>query len=549
MRGAQGAGVEEPGPFGPFPCECGRPYRCGTSAAAPGSGALQKRAVSKRLCTQCTTHYHSAMFVTVIRREPRKVLTSLSMILTSTAAFGAEPPDTWDRAQETTQAVGSESIEKLSTELKLPPIEDDMLSAPPQPPTVLMSWAQGLKQVKERSTALESAYAAERVAEGSVKRAWAGTLPQVSGTGNVGHHLLVGEADGFAPGTFTPVTVATPDPATTWQAVAAVSQQILALQVWNNIGVANSARTSAEASSRDAERQAIGALARAILSVITAERLSEIGRVSLHSTLVNLELTRSRHQLGDATALDVLRSEAEVDLTRANLITANEVVRKARETLGLVLGYPAAWGISPKISLDTLWDDARSTCRKLDRVTQRADLKAKAQDVHTADLKLDDFAYSFIPNISFLAELSYIEPSDKSINQQNVTWSLGGVLTWNIYDGGLRYGDHVTNQGNLALAQANFTKAKRDAIIEVERTRREVEVARSTLKVTRHAREVSSKSAELAQISFVHGTGTAFILVDATRRLREAELDEAVKQFRLVTAKIEATLAISNCEL
>lgn len=458
-------------------------------------------------------------------------------------APGATGPSSADRA-----AIEDESIRQLSDELALPPVDDDMLAPPPQPEKVLTSWRQGLKQVKDLSTLLRSAYANQRAAEGRTRQAWAPSLPQLTGTGSIGHHLLLGEAAGIGGGG-EEIAVPIIDPASTYVATIQLQQSVVNLSLWNKIGTAGSAERSAEYSAQDAERQVIGILSRAILGVITAERIAEISRVSLQSTLVNLKLTESRHQLGDATAVDVLRAQAQVDVTRAELIGSNELVRKSRETLGLALGEAEPWGLSERINFDTLWEDARSTCEKQSNVMHRSDLMAKTQDVHTAELALDDYTYAFIPSISFVGEMEYTDPIKRSLNQEHVTWSIGGLLTWNLYDGGLRYGAHTTNDGLLDAAQAQLTEARRQAIIEVERTQREVHVATSVLTVTTNARENQAKAAELARIAFIHGSGTAFILVDETRRLREAELNEAVKEFNLVTTQIEATLAISNCDL
>ncbi len=470
----------------------------------------------------------------------------------SKPATDAEPTtDATDAPAGAAGTLEDESIRQLSTELALPAVEDEMLAPPPQPERVLTSWKQGLKQVKDRSTFLRSAYANEQIAAGTTRQAWSGTLPQLSGTGSIGHHLLIGEATTLGPGGAADeaISIPTPDPATTYIATLQLQQNIIAPGIWNKIGTAYSAERSAEFSADDAERLVIGQLATAILGVITARRIAEISRVSLHSTLVNLTLTESRHQLGDATAVDVLRSQAQVDVTRAELIGSNELVRKAREALGLALGEAAPWGLSDEINFDTLWADARSTCDKQSDVSRRSDLMAKAQDVHTAELSRDDYTYSFIPNISAVGEMEYTDPVERSFNQKHITWSIGGLLSWNLYDGGFRYGERMSNEGKLDVARSTLTEAKRQAIIEVERTQREVHVARSILTVTTHAREVSAKAAELARIAFIHGSGTAFILVDETRRLREAELNEAVKEFDLVSNQNEATLAISNCNL
>jgi outer membrane protein TolC len=76
-----------------------------------------------------------------------------------------------------------------------------------------------------------------------------------------------------------------------------------------------------------------------------------------------------------------------------------------------------------------------------------------------------------------------------------------------------------------------------------------VQVADSNLVVSRRSRDIASESARLSRIAFLNGSGTSFDLVDTARRLREAELDLAIKEFEVVRAKVTALLALATCDV
>src|SRR5690606_20515738 len=98
------------------------------------------------------------------------------------------------------------------------------------------------------------------------------------------------------------------------------------------------------------------------------------------SSLSTLSLNRRRFRLGSASAVDVLRAEQEVNLLRAQIVSADEGVRRAREALGLALGDSEPWGVTPKIKLDALARDAKGSCRVEPTVATRPDvLAARAQ--------------------------------------------------------------------------------------------------------------------------------------------------------------------------
>jgi hypothetical protein len=64
----------------------------------------------------------------------------------------------------------------------------------------------------------------------------------------------------------------------------------------------------------------------------------------------------------------------------------------------------------------------------------------------------------------------------------------------------------------------------------------------------RHSRDRPQERAP-DRIAFVQGQGNSFDLVDTARRLREAELDVAVKEFELVRAQIAALLSQASCRV
>jgi multidrug efflux system outer membrane protein len=148
-----------------------------------------------------------------------------------------------------------------------------------------------------------------------------------------------------------------------------------------------------------------------------------------------------------------------------------------------------------------------------------------------------------------VSNLTYFSTEVSSANREHVTWTIGGVLSWPLYDGGLRYGSRATAQGQYRVAREQLTQAKREARFEVSQALRGVQVAESNLTVSRRSREIASENARLSRISFLNGSGTSFDLVDTSRRLREAELDLAIKEFEVVRARVTALLALSTCDV
>jgi outer membrane protein TolC len=343
--------------------------------------------------------------------------------------------------------------------------------------------------------------------------------------------------------------VVIPDPATNWTAGVGLRVPVFAPKTWHDHGTAKDAVELAKLDTKELERQVLGSIANSIVSVVTAERLAEVSRVSLRSALSTLDLNKRRAALGASSMLDVLRVEQEVQLARAQVVAADESLMRAREALGLALGSSDNYGVTPDIRLDQLAADARGSCRREANVASRPDVRAATANVELAARRTKGVDWGFWPTVDAVSNLTYWSNQDATPNHSHLTWTIGGILTWEVYDGGLRYGQRQANKADQLIAQEELTDTRRKAEVEVTQAMRAVRVSEQNLAVSVKAREIAAETARLSKVAFLNGSGTSFDLVEQARRLREAELDLAIKEFEVLRAKIAAFLALASCNV
>ncbi len=432
-------------------------------------------------------------------------------------------------------------------EPELPQVTDDMLAPVPPATNVLQNWRDALRLLRQNSSTLRTLEAQQDVARAQARQALAPALPSVTGTGAISHQLLKGEAARPNPTTLMLDRVTVPDPATTWQAGINLRVPLLDLSTWHDRGTALRQIEVSRLNSKAAERLSIAAVADAVVSAVTAERLAEVSRVSLESVLSTLDLTKRRAALGAASTIDVLRVEQEASLSRGQVVAANDGVLRARESLGAALGSAEPFGVTPSIRLDELANDAKTSCRPAD-VLARSDVRAAEASVGVAKRNEEGVSKTYWPTVDAVSSLTYWDPVS-GINNEHVTWSVGGVLSWNLYDGGLRYGIKEQRTAEARIASEQLTEAKRQARFEVAQAFRTVKSSEATLAVAARTREIAAETARLTKVAYLNGSGTSFDLVDTARRLREAELDYTVQEFNILRAKIAALLALATCDI
>lgn len=390
--------------------------------------------------------------------------------------------------------------------------------------------------ISARSVDLATATQEVARAEGLSRQALAAALPTINATGTLTEQLLYSPAPTFA--AFINRTAV--------QGQLTASLPVLAPRAWYGIKTADMSVASAKLSAEDKRRTVLAGVANAIVSVFTAERVAEINRVSLRSSLEQLDLTRRKFRLGDGTQLDVLRAEQAAATNRSTLVSGDESLRQARESLGLALGMNEAYGVPPSISLNEIEAAVQSVCTP-SALDQRSDILQAKNDIEVAKRGITDAWLAFSPTASLSTTLS-VANQTSNVTNGNATWSIQALVSIPLWEGGARYGSLKIARVNAEEARLKLEATMRSASIDVAQALRSVAVAEQSRQVAEQSRDLAREAARLSQRAYEVGTGTSFDLVDTAQKQRAAELDLAVKEFQLVKARITALLAASTCK-
>lgn len=460
---------------------------------------------------------------------------SLSLCAALPAYAAEDPADEGETIQTASDLVPT-------ADPKIP--SDPLLAALPPPKRVVQSWREALDLLRKNSLDLRRANAQVTAARGQARVALAAALPNLSASAQLNHHLITGTITDA-----TGQTITQPNPQTIWGASANLQMPIFAPAAWFDYGTAKDQVRQSELAYEDTERRVIAGLAEALVSLLTTERTAEVSRVSLEGALGSLELNRRRAELGMGVQIDVLRAEQEVARSRAQVINANEAVERAREALGLALGLAEPAGITPDLDLDDLSRDAQATCESKSSIDDRPDILAQRAAEDLGRRRVRSVSRAFWPTLTANSTLSYSGFSRFSPNGGNTTWTIGAVLNWNLYDGGVRYGLKRQREAEVEQAAATTEELRRSATIEVNRALRAVTVAENALKVSEDSRNAATKNAALARAKLMLGSGSSFDVVDTQRAKREAELDVTVREFEVLRSRIQAFLVLASCDL
>ncbi|MCP3100072.1 TolC family protein [Myxococcus sp. K15C18031901] len=420
-----------------------------------------------------------------------------------------------------------------------------MLTPVPPAPQLVGSWDQALALVKERSTDLRGAEAGIERAEGRWRQALSTLLPNARATASVAHDILNPDTP---VGVFATSNLEGRTPTTPMVGVltATLSQSLVDVGAWRGVSSAASSERGALATLHDTRRRLTLGLARALVATVAAERAAELNRVGLLQSLERSALAQRSFELGASNQLDVVRVNQDVALARGALVSGDEQLRRAREALGLALGFGAPVGVSPDFNLSGLMEDTRKSCVALDDQDTRPDLVAARAQVEAARDSRRQASAGYLPTLGLQSSLQAVT-TDPDFGRFS-TWSIAAVLTVPIWEGGLRGGLVRERAGIEKQAEQTLESSRRDVSVEVAQARRSVDVADALVKTASESRELADRTDRLTRRSYEVGRGSSLELVQSGAALRQAELTLALREFELVQARLDAFLTEARCD-
>ncbi len=247
---------------------------------------------------------------------------------------------------------------------------------------------------------------------------------------------------------------------------------------------------------------------------------------------VTLDRLRSRHQLGQASDLDILTMESEYQQSRRNRFASEGQMRVARAQLAIVLNRP---GMLPA---NLVRPELPQLARRLPDYEQLLDkalsdnprLQALRKRVEAAQQRVDGAYAGRRPRLSGELEASGYSRSMGS----NDKLRAGIYLEVPLYDGGATHSAVARQQAELYRIQAQLTEAERSlrqAVLEQWTELNNLRIERDRAAAQRNYRDLYLDRSRVAYEMEVRAD-----LGDAMVRLSEAQLDESNIRFATALA-------------
>lgn len=234
---------------------------------------------------------------------------------------------------------------------------------------------------------------------------------------------------------------------------------------------------------------------------------------------------------------DVLNFEVRVNTAQSDLIVAERTYQTDRIALAALLGLPQASlpahtrlapleAVRPdrleKPEFGRMLEDAmaqRPDLIQSDSVVQQAEAAAKAKK-----------AEYYYPTLSLAASYDGERTEDLDFQGEDFGNSVGLILSYNIFAGGLYRAQYQEARARLSEAEKGLEKARIDIASQVRTNIERVLSAQKQLLLQRKNAELVQKNRDLVEKEYKAGVGSLV-------RLNEAQRDLIAAQVRLALAQ------------
>ncbi len=299
---------------------------------------------------------------------------------------------------------------------------------------------------------------------------------------------------------------------------------------------------AAELSEQDARDMVVLTVGNAYMRVLADQGLVESFVAQVATSKVSLDQANANHDAGTSPKLDVLRAQVDYQSLQQQLIVAQNSLDKDKLSLARVIGLPLEqkFNLSDKEPL-AIFDklDVDATIKQAH--ANRKDLASMLEQTKAAEEQRKAATADRYPTVRFEGDYGVI---GVNLGSSHGTGNAAGIFSVPVFkEFGLRGEAEVaqsqldTQKAQLSDLNAQVDGDVRDALLDIEATQKQVEVARSSA-------DLASEALSEAQQRYVNGVSDNLAVSQAQRSVAQANDQYVSSLYRNNVAKLSLARAL-----
>ena len=289
---------------------------------------------------------------------------------------------------------------------------------------------------------------------------------------------------------------------------------------------------AAQAGDEAARQQLVLHTIEAYAGINTAEAFVDVAQQAHEAAGSYRDLSQKLYDEGVVTKADLLKAKVNLGERELDLENARNQAENAADGLKVLSGIDTARAIDLTETIDVALPETDLRDARQRALANNPRIRALRGQVDAARAEVDVARADFKPHVNLMAQQDF---NSESVGVENDSYTVGGQLTWRIFDFGARSGKVNRAQAKVNASLAERQQALDKLVGQVGKVWREANMAEKRVEVRRLAIDQSEEAVRLETLRYQQGLATMTELLAA-----QTELDNA--RAELIRAHFQRTM-------
>jgi NodT family efflux transporter outer membrane factor (OMF) lipoprotein len=259
-----------------------------------------------------------------------------------------------------------------------------------------------------------------------------------------------------------------------------------------------------------------------------------------------LDLTRSRHEGGLSSGLDVSRAQTQLDSTRAQLAQQSAQRALLEHAIAALVGEsPSQFVLEPRLAAINLPAIPAGVPSAL--LQRRPDIAAAQRRIMAANANIGVARAAYFPTVTLSATAGYQDSGSGSfITAPNLFWSIGPSLVLALFDAGKRGAQVAQAQAVLEESGARYRSVVLGAFQQVEDNLALLNHYRTASEAERSAVAAAQRSLDFATSRYRDGAASYLEVVTSQAAALQTQRDALDLDTRQRRASVQLIRALGG---
>lgn len=315
-------------------------------------------------------------------------------------------------------------------------------------------------------------------------------------------------------------------------------------QIWGGLRRARAMVAAARRGERMAGQKLLFEVIGRYEGIRTADAYVGVAGQAIRAARSYMKLSRQLFRHGVVAKTDVLRARVQLGDARLGLMEAQKQRALAGEGLRILIGQPEARALRLAPGAVTIEVPQEALERlKADAETANPGLRALDAQIRAARAGVRQARAAYLPHFNLMLAREW---DDRTVALSHPSYTVAGVLSWDVLDLGARRGALDRAQARVIRKRAALQQARNGIRLQIEQAWQDARLAAARIRVKAAAVSAAAETARLEKLRYEQGVSIFTQLLSAQAELDQARADRVAAHYQEVMARAALLLALGR---